>query len=125
MKTSVILVMLLIFVSIDYISSDELKYKQLCDVFKPKGIFSGVKAYKNVPSSKYSLYYDFEYTTRMYANGMEWVFLVRNGRIIFLEETLTSIQPEFNDSVIFRVNIPISEYRVYDCWVFIDIFLSN
>ena len=124
MNTSVILVIILVFVSIDGISSDKLT--KMCRIFKTKGVFNGIKAYRRIPPKGVpNLEYNFLYTTRMFAKGMEWEFVVQKKRIILLEETLIHIHREYNDSIILRVNIPYLEIRVYDCLVFICNLLTK
>ena len=79
MKSSAILSVILIFVSIDCNSID---YKPMCYILKPNGIFKGIKAYKSM-----------ENTLQMYGKGKEWQFVATNEMIYLLPETLTMIMP--------------------------------
>ena len=120
MKSSAILSVLLLFLSMDMISSN--KHKEMCDIFKPGDVFRGIRAYKQALMQ----------TNKMYAKGMEWEFVVTNKSIKLLYDTLASIQPnktllgwDQNDNqlVVHRKSIHYTwgweELR--ECFVFIDI----
>ena len=77
MDSSVIVSLLLLFVTIDCISIPN--HKEMCDILKPNGIFDGINVYK---SNKNEF--------KMYAKGKEWLFLVTTIRIALLPDTLSS-----------------------------------
>ena len=89
MKSSVIMSVILLFVSIDCNSSDDIK--EMCNIFKPNGNFNGVKVYKTHGNK-----------LQMYGKGKEWQFVATNKRIVLLSETLTPIKPKLKTNVIWN-----------------------
>ena len=114
MKSSAILSVILLFVTIDCFSRDDQKAK-MCDIFKPNGTFKGIKVYRTLKGKLH-----------MYGKGNEWEFFATNKSIVLLPETIKTIvptfkslqwKPDYSKGVSLRLDIMRNDVWDFECFV--------